>query len=566
MDKSALEHISESVYSHPISNDTIEIRLKTKLGDDIKKVELLYAEKFKLHKGFKSKEIVETISDEYFTYYITHLKLNDKRLAYIFKLTTLKNHVFYFSESGVTEDYDIKKGNYDFFQVPYINDLDVIKIHKKFQNRVVYQIFVDRFNKSVNNNNPRINIKWGDEITPQSLAGGNLKGITEKLDYLSSLGVDALYLTPIFQANTNHKYDTVNYFKIDSDFGDETDLKTLIKELHKRKMIIILDGVFNHIALNNPIFEDVIKHGNKSKYYKWFYVHGKRVNLLTKNYETFAYTKFMPRLNLNNPEVQDYILNIAKHYVEIFKIDGYRLDVSDEIPHSFWIRFNFELKKLNKDLIIIGENRNNAHAFLNSGFEFDSIMNYSVNKNLLNYIAWEKYTALQFKNKIVSDLMRYKRNVNYNLMNLVSSHDVARFITICGEDEDKFLLGYAFIFMHIGIPCIYYGDEIGINGGGDPKCRKCFERNVSKRNYKILSAMKLLIKYHKIEKINERDYKIDVLNDMVVVTRKSLQNSIILYINLSGEPRSIKENGDVLVGNKYSPGVLENKGFVLIKK
>ena len=109
MDKSALEHISESVYSHPISKDTIEIRLKTKLGDDIKKVELLYAEKFKLYKGFKSKEIVETISDEYFTYYITHLKLNDKRLAYIFKLTTLKNHVFYFSESGVTEDYDIKK-------------------------------------------------------------------------------------------------------------------------------------------------------------------------------------------------------------------------------------------------------------------------------------------------------------------------------------------------------------------------------------------------------------------------------------------------------------------------
>ena len=117
-----------------------------------------------------------------------------------------------------------------------------------------------------------------------------------------------------------------------------------------------------------------------------------------------------------------------------------------------------------------------------------------------------------------------------------------------------------------GVPYVYYGDEIGINGGGDPKCRKCFERKVSKWNYKILSAMKLLIKYHKIEKINERDYKIEVLNDMVVVTRKSLQNSIILYINLSGEPRSIKEHGDVLVGNKYSPGILENKGFVLIKK
>lgn len=241
MDKSAIEHISESTYSHPITDDMVEIRLRTKLGDDIKKVELLYADKFKFRKGLKSKEITTTMSDEYFTYYITHLKLKDRRLAYIFKLTTLKNHIFYFSESGITEDYDIEKEHYDFFQVPYINETDVINIHKKFQNRVIYQIFVDRFNKSNDNENPRINIKWGDDVTPQSLAGGNLKGITEKLDYLSSLGIDALYLTPISQANTNHKYDTVDYFKVDRDFGDETDLKTLVDELHKRDMIIILD-------------------------------------------------------------------------------------------------------------------------------------------------------------------------------------------------------------------------------------------------------------------------------------------------------------------------------------
>lgn len=150
-------------------------------------------------------------------------------------------------------------------------------------------------------------------------------------------------------------------------------------------------------------------------------------------------------------------------------------------------------------------------------------------------------------------------------MNLVSSHDVARFITLCGEDEDKLLLGYAFIFMHVGIPCIYYGDEIGMNGNGDPKCRKCFEWNSSKWNYKILSAMKLLIKYHKEEKINERDYYIDVKNDVVVVTRKSEVNSIVLYMNLSGEPRSIDDSGKALVGNKYSPGALEHKGFVIIK-
>lgn len=566
MDKSAIEHISESTYSHPISNDTVEIRLKTKLGDDIKKVELLYADKFKFHKGVNTLEIKNSISDEYFTYYIIRLKLKDKRLAYVFKITTFKNNVFYFSESGVTEDYDIEKGHYDFFQLPFINETDVIQVHKKFQNRVIYQIFVDRFNKSSDNTNPKINIKWGDDVTPMSLAGGNLKGITEKLDYLENLGVDCIYLTPISKANTNHKYDTVDYFKVDEDFGDETDLKTLVKELHKRKMIIILDGVFNHVAINNPIFEDVIKNGNKSKYYKRFFIHGKNVNLETKNYEKFAYSWYMPRLNVNNPEVQDYILSVAKYYIDTFKIDGYRLDVSDEVPHSFWARFNIELRKSNKDIVIIGENWHNAHAFLNSGFEFHSIMNYSINKDLLNWIVWNKYTPLQFKNRVVSDLMRYKTNVNYNLMNLVSSHDVARFITLCGEDEDKLLIGYAFIFVHLGIPCIYYGDEIGMNGWGDPKCRKCFEWDKTKWNYKIYSAMKNLIKYHKEEKINERDYSIDVVNDLVVVTRKSLQNSIILYINLSGEPRKINEKGHPLVGNKFNYDTLEHKGFVIIKK
>jgi glycosidase len=151
-------------------------------------------------------------------------------------------------------------------------------------------------------------------------------------------------------------------------------------------------------------------------------------------------------------------------------------------------------------------------------------------------------------------------------MNLVSSHDVARFITLCGEDEDKFLLGYAFLFMHIGIPCIYYGDEIGMNGTGDPKCRKCFDWNSVNWNQKIFAAMKLLIKIHKEKLINERDYHIDVVNDVVVVTRKSLQNSIILYMNLSGDTKNIPEEGKPLVGNKHHAFTLENKGFVIIEK
>lgn len=566
MDKSAIEHISESVFSHPISNNEVEIRLKTRLGDDIEKIELIYNDKFKFHNKTKSLKIIKSISDEYFTYFVVRLKLlKDKRLAYIFKITLLNGKVYYFSESGVTEEYEIENGHYDFFQVPFINDSDVIKIHKKFQNRVVYQIFIDRFYKSEDNKNPRINIKWGDDVTSTTLAGGNLKGITEKLDYLVDLGIDALYLTPICEGRTNHKYDTVDYFRVAEDFGTSIDLQKLINECHKRGIIVILDGVFNHISIENDIFKDVIKNGYKSKYYKWFFIHGKHVNLITKNYETFAYTRIMPRLNLNNVEVQDYIISVAKHYIKNFGIDGYRLDVSDEIPHSFWARFNIELRQLNKDVIILGENWHNAQSFLNSGFEFHSIMNYSITKNLLNFVAWEKYSPTKFKNSIISDLMRYKTNVNYNLMNLISSHDVARFLTLCNEDEDKLLVAYAFIFIHLGIPCIYYGDEIGMNGGGDPKCRKCFEWDSSKWNTKILKIIKQLIFYHKELKFNERDYEIEVLNDLIYIKRSNSTDSITLIINMTTSEKEIIQDGEILVSNNYQQNKLYYKGFLLIK-
>ncbi len=218
MEKSALIHKSDSIYSFPLSNNEIEIRLLTKKNDDIKKIELVYNDKYKFHEGIKLKQIFKKFSDDQYDYYIDRLKLEDYRFAYIFRITTLDGNVFYFSESGVTEDYDITKGFYDFFQVSYINPIDIIKKNKIISNRVFYQIFVDRFNKSPDNNNPLININWGDKVTNKTIAGGNLRGIKEKVFYLKDLGIDALYLTPIFKSDSNHKYDIKDYYSISDDF------------------------------------------------------------------------------------------------------------------------------------------------------------------------------------------------------------------------------------------------------------------------------------------------------------------------------------------------------------
>lgn len=565
MEKSAIIHKSDSIYSFPLNKNSVEIRLLTKKGDNIKKVELVYNDKYKFHEFVNYKEIFKKYSDDRFDYYIEIVNLSDLRFAYIFKITTTLDEVYYFSESGITDSYDITKGFYDFFQVSYINEIDIVNKNEILKNRVFYQIFVDRFNKSLDNNNPRININWGEMVKQKTIAGGNLKGIVEKINYLKELGINGLYLTPIFESDSNHKYNIKDYFSIARDFGDENDLKDLIQVVKENDMLLILDGVFNHISKDNELFKDVMLNGNKSKYFKWFFINGENIDLINNNYERFADDLGMPRLNLNNEEVQRYVIDVGSHYVKKYGIDGFRLDVSDEIPHRFWIKFKEEMLKINKNFVLIGENWHNAHSYLNSGYEFDSIMNYCITKDILQFIAWDNYDSEHFKNRIISALMRYKSNVNYNMLNLLSSHDVHRFYTECKKDDDKFLLGYAFIFMHLGIPCIYYGDEIGMEGNYDPDSRRCFIWDEDKWNKKIYETIKKLISIHKNYCINELDYIISNEEDLICISRFNNDIEYNLYINNSGKDKELVLK-NFMLSNLYKDNVLQNKGFVIFRK
>lgn len=566
MEKSSLIHYSDSIYSFPISDKEIEIKLLTKKDDDIKKVELIYNDKYFFHEEVFSKVILKAYSDALYDYYVIRIKLDDVRFAYIFKITLLNDEEYYFSESGVNKFYDIKKGYYDFFQVSYINDVDVIKVNKKFANRVFYQIFVDRFFSSPQYKNDRVNINWGDKVTSKTIAGGNLKGIEEKIDYLKDLGVDALYLTPIFESESNHKYDITDYYQVSKDFGSNIDLMNLVDELHRNDILIVLDMVFNHISSKSNFFEDVIKNGKKSKYYNWFIIHEDEVDINKKNYETFGSCNYMPKLNLNNPETQDYFLEVSKYYVTKYKIDGFRLDVSDEIPHEFWLRLRYELKKIDKDFILIGENWHNSQSYLNSGKELDSIMNYALTKEMINFFAYKKTSVQDFKNNIVSLLNRYKRNVNYNLLNLLSSHDVFRFINECSFDDESFILAYAFLFVYIGIPCIYYGDEFALEGGYDPDSRRCFiwDEKSKKRNLKANSFIKKFIKLRKQEDCAEFEFKISVCGELLIVTRNGKDKVIKLIINNTNTNQIINLTGEIYSSLNLENNVLKNNGMVIL--
>ena len=576
MDFSSLYHRNESIYSYATSEKELKITLRTKHNDDIKKVSVIYNSKYKLLDEQKEVEISSKLETKYFDFYYIYLKVDDVRVGYIFKIITNDNKTYFYSEGRLISErsYDFEKAHYDYFQLPYINSSDIVRVNSKFKNRCFYQIFVDRFfdgeDKSIND---KINVKWGenDKINRLTFAGGNLKGITKKLDYLKELGINALYLTPIFESYSNHKYETYDYYKIAKDFGDETTFKELVEEAHKRDILIVLDGVFNHVAFYNPMFEDVVKNGKASKYYSWFMIHNNddKVDLDKVNFESFGFGKFMPKLNLNNIDTINYVIGICKYYLSNYHIDGYRMDVSDEIPHKFWKKLRFELEKIDPNIFLIGENWHDGHAFVDDGSEFDSLMNYPFTSSVLDFLAYKEINEEEFVSRINMLKVKYKDASNHNMINLLDSHDTARFINLSSFNEDRTLIAFSLLYLYTGIPMIYYGDEIGIDGNNDPDCRKMFIWDESKWNKKRFNSIKTLINIHKTYNLNNYDFNIEYSSKLLKVTiydrnnNKIILNELINTCNDEVDVLMYLSNKKVLLQNHLESNILKRDGFVI---
>ena len=546
----------ESQWSNPISVDEIIIRLRT--AKEKLEVYLVYGWQFDLPIVWKEIKMEVAYEDELFYYYEIRIKLDDRRLCYVFKINDGHND-YYFSEDGLSENYDLADAYYNFFQMPYINEADLFPTVAWMKEAVFYQIFVDRFARAnFSKDDSYINMAWEDKPSPVSFAGGDLLGIVDKLDYLKDLGVNAIYLTPIFRSNSNHKYDILDYFKIDPHFGDEEDFIKLVENLHARDMKLVLDGVFNHMSKDNPIFQDVLAKEKDSDYFDWFYINE------DKTYETFAKVTAMPKINTSNEKVQKYLIDVGKYWIEKFDIDGWRLDVSDEISHDFWRAFRKEIKGLKKDAVIIGENWHDGSNFL-MGDQFDSIMNYSFTKASLDYFKGEiDARAMAFRLNRV--LVRNKDQVNRMNLNFLDTHDTLRFLTEVDGSEDKLLSGIALMTVFIGTSCMYYGTEIGLEGSYDPDCRRSFlwDRLGEKDN--LIRKIKEIFSLKSKEAIREGGIRVKSDEGLLVIERFYGSSEIKLVININ-EARQI-ELGDfnILTSNRYEEGSLLENSFIVLEK
>jgi glycosidase len=337
---------------------------------------------------------------------------------------------------------------------------------------VFYHVFPERLRNGDRANDPSHVRPWGERPSGASHHGGDFAGIVQSLDHLEDLGVTALYLNPIHPGGSNHKYNPSDYFTVDPQFGTLDDFRALVREAHARDMKVVLDGVFHHTGERFAGFQDAMAKGQASPYWGWYTFHGYPVTTNPPNYETWNGHHGQPKLNYANPEVRAFVKRVARFWIEELGADGWRLDVAESVPHDFWAEFRQAVKQANPDAVILGEIWPDAQPWL-AGDQFDSVTNYPLWNTLRDVIA-SGHSPQNLLDRFRQQEEIYREPVVHALFNLLGSHDTDRFLNLCGGDLRKLKLAYALLFTVRGAPVIYYGDEVGLEGGGDPDNRRCF--------------------------------------------------------------------------------------------
>lgn len=514
-----LYHTSEDPFAFPVGSGTLKLRLFVQGGQSLS-CTVIHSDRYDSPGSELPQEMERVGSAGAYDIYEAVLRTGTGKCRYLFHIKNPAGDSVWYGERGISENRD-QAGS---FQYAYIHRPQGTVLPSWSSEGIVYQIYPDSYNK------------------------GTLQGITDKIPYLQELGVTAIYMTPIFESPSGHKYNTSDYYKVDPGFGTLEDLKRLVAEAHSHGIKVLLDAVFNHSGDTFFAFRDVMERGEESPYKDWFYIRSFPVcQTPAPNYETFAKAETtMPKLNMDHPEVADYMMEVAKYWVREAGIDGWRVDVANEVTPDFWPRFRRELKAEFPDLLLIGEIMHASGPWLR-GEQFDGGMNYVLRDAVLEFFAAQSAGPVRFMEQLLHQEALYNDQANSAMFQLLGSHDTLRFLTACklggrGWDHEataisRMKLAVFFQMTYIGLPMIYYGDEVGMEGATDPHCRKPMLWEAQDQNAELLDWYKLLISLRKshavLRKGGFRPWFTDEARNVLGYVRRSEQDKIGLIINNS---------------------------------
>ncbi len=535
--------------------------------------------------------------------YSKMIELENLELVYSYQLKLYwENVTFYASKRTLTNN-----PNSSSIFVP--SNQKIFSICEDLGKRIMYQIMPDRFYNGDQSLNPDFQeefyskakqkpnkgklsknqeyyhmAKWDDIAilteNPYSedkeadwfvFYGGDLKGVQAKIPYLLELGVSLIYLNPIFTAKSPHRYDTIDFRSVDPHLGGNESFQSLVDVLHQHDIKVIIDIALNHCGIDFFAFKDTIEKGKDSEYWSWFdWKKWPLPNEFSKSFQAEEYyqcwwgIKDLPEFNYDllrqspeenlvtdiqqakpNTELVNYLLDSMKFWVETVKVDGFRLDVPEEVPFWFWKLFRAMLDKINPDIYLVGEIWNDSQVWL-EGEYFDAVMNYHSFKDpCVAYFIQDSISLKSFVNTISSGLIDLPGRVLRSQMNLLSSHDTIRIRNLADGNVNKIKLALIFQFTFVGIPHIYYGDEVFLDGNKDPDNRRPFpwDFNNDSERVELLAFYKQLIKIRIENKLfTEGNIKFIEHQHLLVYERwqsDSKQKAIVI-INKSNSPIKIE--------------------------
>ncbi len=572
MKKEAILHIPMSNYAHGIDEAHVLFRLRSARGD-LKACRLYYGDRACRITPviFSSTDMKIVAQDEYFDYYEVELDSPYTRICYYFELEDETERLLYYSDlfwSGTVNERS------EYYQFPYNRREDITGVPDWVKEAVIYNIFPDSYATSRRFiSGTGLEKEYEGNIT-RSKNGGTIQGITDNIDYLLKLGINCIYINPLFAAGEYHKYDLLDYFHVDPCFGTDKEFKFLVDMCHNCGIKVIVDGVFNHCGWNFFAFSDVVEKGEESKYKDWFYrltfpvVRPDNMEDIP-NYECFAYERLMPKINTSNPEVVEYFCKVCRYWLTEFDIDGWRLDVASEVNDEFWREFRRTAKQTKPDCFLIGEVWESAGHWL-AGDQFDSSMNYDFRKNCRDYFAKGMLDAYEFDARVTAMRMRYRKNMLYGQLNLLDSHDVSRFLSFCGENLERFKLAVIFQMTFIGPPSIFYGDEQLIAGLKEEEYRSPMRWEDNEEGmFPFYKALIYLRK--KLKSLQSGDYRTlqaEKESGLYVFERCCEGERMVIALNAKDKPEelgiSLQENQIVLTSG-YSAGKIAGYGYLIAK-
>ena len=537
MNPSTIFHRPLSEYAFALDDTHYVFRLRTGKGEALG-CKFYYADRAIMtpELEFLCLPMEKFRADQYFDWYEIRLECSFERIAYYFELSDEVETLCYYGDC-----YEMvgQPNRADYFQLPFNHRADRMVVPEWTKDAIVYNIFPDSFadGKRTISGNSAVGL------------GGTIRGIAENLDYIASMGFNCIYMNPIFKAESYHRYDTLDYYEIDPQMGTKDDLKTMVQMAHSMGIRVILDGVFNHISSSHFMFRDVLEHGRDSEYYACFYQLPEHPEIPDPGeypkYTCFSYVSNMPKTNTANPYLRQYFCDVGTYWIREFDIDGWRLDVANELDDGFLRAFRTAVKRAKHDALIVGEVWENAAHYLN-GDMLDCAMNYDFRRYCRRFFAEESVSAETFDANVSTLLLRYRENALYAQLNLLDSHDVSRYMTLCGENMEKMELSVLFQMTFPGMPCVFYGNEKGLSGTTESEYRQAMAWEKAHPLEDMYRSLIALQKEHPA--LRHGDFRTNTASNKVYSYSRSWDDKkVTVTMNLGAVPIQAPKNGRLLL-------------------